>query len=137
MQLYFGRCPFPEHGAACPPSSRINPTPNGGLWMVGPADFRDWREQSTTFERISAYSGSGLSLWIGERPEEIYAARVTWDFFDTFGVAPLLGHGFEVADEANPPRHLERRAEPSILGQSIRQRSKQSWEKQSKAAGVC
>jgi len=122
--------PFPEPERLASIFS-INPSPNGGLWMVGPADFRDWREQSTTFERISAYSGSGLSLWIGERPEEIYAARVTWDFFDTFGVAPLLGHGFEVADEANPPdissvvlshRFWVNRfgSDPNIVGKTIK-----------------
>src|SRR5262245_50873231 len=24
----------------------VNPAPNGGLWVVSPADFRDWREKS-------------------------------------------------------------------------------------------
>src|SRR5262249_26622832 len=34
----------------------MNPAPNGGLWVVSPADFRDWRELSTGFESLAAFS---------------------------------------------------------------------------------
>jgi putative ABC transport system permease protein len=80
----------------------VNPAPTGGLWVVSPADFKDWREQSKTFENLAAYSGGGISLRLSERPETFAAARVTWNFFDTIRVPPLLGKGFEVADELNP-----------------------------------
>jgi hypothetical protein len=35
----------------------------------GPADFRDWREQSKSFKNISGNSGTSLSLRVDERPE--------------------------------------------------------------------
>jgi predicted permease len=95
----FRRLPFPEPDRLVRVFS-WNPSPNGGLWVTGPADFRDWREQSSSFERLAAFSGGGISPWIGERPETITAARVTWDFFETLGVRPLIGNGFEQLDES-------------------------------------
>ena len=80
----------------------VNPAPGGGLWMVGPADFRDWREQARAFEGLAAYSGSGLFLRFNDRTEQLTAARVTSGFFKTMGVQPMLGRGFEPADESSP-----------------------------------
>ena len=72
----FRPLPFPDPDRLVSVFS-VNPSPHGGLWVVGPADFRDWRKQSTSFERLSAYSGGGMTLWFGERPENITATRVT------------------------------------------------------------
>jgi predicted permease len=77
----------------------VNPAPGGGLWTVGPADFRDWREQSRAFEGLAAYNGSGLFLRFNDRTEQLRAARVTSGFFKTLGVQPMLGRGVEPADE--------------------------------------
>jgi putative ABC transport system permease protein len=84
----------------------VNPAPNGGLWVVSPADFRDWRELSKGFESLAAFSNDRLSIWFSERPETIESSRVTWNFFDTLGVRPLLGKGFEAADELNGTDNL-------------------------------
>jgi putative ABC transport system permease protein len=94
--------PFPEPDRLIAVFS-VNPSPGGGLWTVSPADFRDWREHSRTIEQLAAYSGGGQSIWFGERPEAIVGARVTANFFDTLGVLPLHGRGFEPADELTVP----------------------------------
>jgi len=86
----------------------VNPAPTGGLWVVSPADYRDWREQSKSFENLAAYSGDGVSLWISDRPETFPSTRVSWNFFETLGVPPLLGRGFEATDDAQD-------ATPSIV----------------------
>jgi putative ABC transport system permease protein len=96
------RLPFPEPDRLVAVFS-VNPSPGGGLWTVSPADFRDWREHSRTIEQLAAYSGGGQSIWFGERPETIVGARVTANFFDTLGVLPLHGRGFEPADELTAP----------------------------------
>ena len=78
----------------------VNPSPAGGVGMVSPADFNDWRTQSKSFENLAAYRREGgFSLWASERPETIPYARVTWNFFDTLGVPPLLGRGFVETDD--------------------------------------
>jgi putative ABC transport system permease protein len=84
----------------------VNPAPNGGLWVVSPADFRDWRELSKGFESLAAFSNDRLAVWFSERPEIIESSRVTWNFFNTLGVRPLLGNGFEAADELNGTDNL-------------------------------
>ncbi|HKF67590.1 MAG TPA: permease prefix domain 1-containing protein, partial [Vicinamibacterales bacterium] len=71
----------------------VNPAPGGGLWAVGPADFRDWREETRAFDGLAAYSGSGLFLRFNDRTEQLTAARVTAGFFKTMGVQPMLGRG--------------------------------------------
>lgn len=109
----------------------VNPAPTGGLWVVSPADFHDWREQARAFENLAAYSGGGISLRLSERPETFSAARVTWNFFNTIGVPPLLGKGFEVEDESNKPPDvnlvLSHRlwqnkfgGDPAVIGRHIR-----------------
>jgi len=80
----------------------VNQAQGGTPSIVSPADFREWRDQSTSFEHMAAYSGGDLlPAWIGERPETIAVTRVTWNFFRTFGVTPVLGHDFKESDESN------------------------------------
>jgi len=106
----------------------VNPAPGGGLWTVGPADFRDWREQSRAFEGLAAYSGSGVFVRFNDRTEQFSAARVTANFFQTLGVQPMLGRGFEPADELSQTTNvvLSHRVwqsrfngDPSIVGKQI------------------
>src|SRR5215467_5809924 len=107
----------------------VNPAPNGGLWVVSPADFRDWRELSTSFENLAAFSGDRLSLWISEQPETFPSSRVTWNFFGTLEVRPLLGKGFERSDELNSGESLvlshrlwQTRfgGDPAVIGRQVR-----------------
>jgi putative ABC transport system permease protein len=107
----------------------VNPSPTGGLWTVSPADFQDWRKESRSFENLAAYSGNGLSLWIDDKPETIAAARVTSNFFDTFGVPPFLGRGFESTDDLNSSGSLVLNhrlwqtrfgGDPAVIGKQVR-----------------
>jgi len=94
------------------------------------ADYWDWREQSQTFENLSAYTGGGVGLKVSERVEIISVARVTTNFFATFGVQPLLGRTF-TSDEglqSGPPaivlshRLWQQRygGDPQIVGRTLK-----------------
>jgi putative ABC transport system permease protein len=119
--------PYPDPGRLVSVFS-MNPAPNGGLWVVSPADFHDWREQSRSFENLAAFSGDNISLWFSERPETIPSSRVTWSFFDTLKVRPLLGKGFEISDERDPEslvlshRLWQTRfgGDPTVIGRQVR-----------------
>jgi putative ABC transport system permease protein len=65
----------------------------GGDALSGasPADFLDWKAQADSFEAIAAYSGGSVNLSGGEAPEQFVGARVSDDFFEVYGVRPLLG----------------------------------------------
>ncbi|MEN3332202.1 MAG: putative transport system permease protein [Blastocatellia bacterium] len=71
------------------------------LWEVSPegrhqnttsrANFRAWREQSTTFEGMAAFSDQRLNLTGDREPEEVSVQLATPELFQVLGVEPLLG----------------------------------------------
>ena len=61
-------------------------------------NFEDWRRASTSFERMSAYSGASVTLTGSGDPAQIRGGRVTPEFFDTLGVAPARGRAFAAAN---------------------------------------
>ncbi|HTF65839.1 MAG TPA: ABC transporter permease, partial [Edaphobacter sp.] len=59
------------------------------------ADFRLWREQTRSFQDVSAYDFEGLGLNLtGEVPEEVRGVHVTADYFRLFGTSLLFGRTF-------------------------------------------
>ena len=66
---------------------------------VAPANFYDWREQSDSFESMSAAELWGPTLTGYDVAEELRGLRASANLFETLGVAPLLGHGFSPEDE--------------------------------------
>jgi putative ABC transport system permease protein len=103
--------------------------PQYGRFSVAPANFLDWRQQNTVFERIAAYA-SGSDTFVGaDGPERIPRASVSWDVFELLGVAPALGRGFREEEDA-PGRNAvvvishglwQRRfgSDPGVLGRTI------------------
>ena len=65
---------------------------------ASPGDFWDWKEQCQAFEQIAAYTGTGISLNDSEHPDAFSGSRVSFNFFQTLGVEPLLGRAFSSED---------------------------------------
>jgi len=92
-------------------------------------NYRDWREQSKSFESISARQGFTGNLTSSDRPEKIQGEKVTWDYFPTLGVAPIHGRNFTAEEDrpgAQPVILLSERlwrrrfgGDLQIIGQSI------------------
>ena len=71
------------------------------LWEVTPegrhqnttsrANFRAWREQSTTFEGMAAFSDQRLNLTGAGEPEEVSVQLATPELFNVLGVEPIVG----------------------------------------------
>jgi putative ABC transport system permease protein len=108
----------------------FNPQKEKRAYGASPADFWDWREQSRTFEQLTMYSGGGIGLKESERIEVISGARVTVNFFATFGVQPMLGRAFDNEEGfVNGPRAVilshrlwQRRygGDPQIVGRTLK-----------------
>jgi hypothetical protein len=68
-----------------------------GQWNSSPTppfsylDYRDLRDQNHSFEGIIGYHHDWVALTGGARPERIYVANVTANYFDVLGVKPLYG----------------------------------------------
>jgi putative ABC transport system permease protein len=75
----------------------------GGLhrfWDASPANYRDWKTMSRSYESMGAYRGLSVNLTggIGE-PENIQGASLTWEVLPTLGVSPAMGRAFTAEDD--------------------------------------
>ncbi len=63
-----------------------------------PANFRDWSEQSTQIEQLSAVRGWDANLTGGSVAEHVEGSQVTANFFSLLGMRPQLGRYIGSAD---------------------------------------
>jgi putative ABC transport system permease protein len=89
---------------------------NHGRGPVVPANFVDWRAQSRSFDNMGAAEFWTPDLTGSDRPEKLWALRVSADLPPLLGIPPALGRFF-TPDEDQPGRERE-----VILGYSLWQR---------------
>jgi predicted permease len=74
-------------------------TPGYPRLELSAANYRDWKQASTVFERIGLYHGdAGNLVGVGE-PLRVEGAAVSADLFPTLRVQPLLGRLFDDSDD--------------------------------------
>ncbi|HVF23668.1 MAG TPA: ABC transporter permease, partial [Pyrinomonadaceae bacterium] len=85
------------------------------LWEVTPegrhqnttsrTNFRAWRDQSSRFERMAAFTDQRFNLTGTGEPEELSVQFATPELFRVLGVEPLLGRTFSPDDDGpgKPP----------------------------------
>jgi putative ABC transport system permease protein len=93
-----------------------------------PANFLDWREQSTLFTGMAAMGPKDFNLTGVGEPERLDGRRVSANLFDLLGVQPRLGRGF-LPEEDKPGTKVvilsyglwQRRfgSDPRIVGQPL------------------
>jgi len=99
------------------------------LSNIGPARLEDWNARSSTFAAMTGYYTENVSDPSGELPEKIRQSTVAPRFVDVFGIAPIVGRGFDAADHessATPAaliseRYWRRRfkSDPTVLGKTV------------------
>jgi predicted permease len=71
----------------------------GGGWgcmnQLSPANFRDLKNGSSSFQAMGAFGADAVNLVGGGEPRRVRIARLTPDVFPLLGVAPALGRVFE------------------------------------------
>jgi predicted permease len=66
---------------------------------VSPPNYRDWKQQSTSFETMAAYRSLSVNL-VGEGyPQRLEGASVNAELLPMLGRQPLLGRVFTAADD--------------------------------------
>lgn len=73
---------------------------------TSPADFLDWKTQTTTLESLAAYSGQSFNLTGYGDPERIEGAVVSPNFFQVLEMQPLLGRAFNESDQQSSGNRL-------------------------------
>ena len=66
-----------------------------------PANFLDWRQQTTVFEGMAAFTERSFNLTGVGEPERLDGRRVSSNLFDLLGVRPIIGRTF-VPQEDQP-----------------------------------
>ena len=62
-------------------------------------DFRDWHDQSTAFSAMAYYRSRDAAVRAGSSAEYVHVARVSREFFDVLGVAPVIGRLFSAEEQ--------------------------------------
>ncbi|MGH9776106.1 MAG: ABC transporter permease [Candidatus Acidiferrales bacterium] len=62
--------------------------------VTSTADFFDYQNQGTAFQGMSAWTSWQFDLTGNGSPVRTIGGRVSWNFFNTLGVKPMLGRDF-------------------------------------------
>ncbi len=65
-------------------------------------DYKDLRDNNRSFSGLLAYHDDFVSLTGNRKPERIYGALTSANYFNVLGVKPVLGHGFLPDEETTP-----------------------------------
>ena len=92
-------------------------------------EFIDWKEQSKSFEFMSANRGASFNLTGGEEPVRATGVEVTSEYFSVFAMDPVLGRAFLPGEDlpgADPVVMVteglwerELASDPDILGKTL------------------
>jgi putative ABC transport system permease protein len=76
--------------------------PRAGINRAGIsyADFKDWRDENTTFASMAAFTQRSLTIADGSAdPERYNGATISWNLFELLGTPPAIGRGFGPEDD--------------------------------------
>ncbi len=123
--------PYPEpeqivHVWHTPPQQSF---PGLDKFSVSPANYLDWKAQSSAFEQMAVYTDTRLSLSTSNDPLPLIGAVVSSDFFSVLRTNATQGRTF-TPDEERPGRdqvvvighglwHRAFGANPNIIGQTL------------------
>jgi putative ABC transport system permease protein len=71
----------------------------GDVISVSPGNFRRFEERLRSVEDLAAATNAGFTLTGEGAPEMVAGSRVTFRYFDAFGVKPALGRMFSAAED--------------------------------------
>jgi len=75
----------------------------GNRNSVALADFVDWKQRSSSFQDLNAWSGASSNVGTSERPEQVAGSQRTPGFFTMEGLPLMLGRDF-LPEEGQPGR---------------------------------
>ena len=102
----------------------------GGRNPVAAGDFLEWKQRSTSFQSMGAWTGVSFNVATADRPEQVTGSQRTPGFFTMEGLPMFLGRDF-LPDENQPGKNrvviLSNRlwsahfgADPTLVGKDIR-----------------
>src|SRR5256884_1444207 len=81
-------------------------TVRGNRNSVSAGDYLDWKQRSSSFQGMGAWSGASFNVGGGDRPEQVAGSQRTPGFFTMEGLPMMLGRDF-LTEEGQPGRDHE------------------------------
>src|SRR5712672_3184780 len=105
-------------------------TRNNSALSSSYVDYLDYRDQNKVLSGLIAHQVLPLNLGRSEKPERVWGAIVSGNYFDVLGVRALIGRTFLPEEDRTPNTHpvvvigyglWERRfgADPNVIGRTI------------------
>jgi predicted permease len=103
----------------------------GGGWgcmnQLSPANYRDFKQLSASFENLGAFTGDSLNLVGAGEPRRLSVLQVTSDVLPVLGVRPLLGRVFDASTSDDADAAIisyglwqsQFGADPGVLGRKV------------------
>ena len=98
--------------------------------VTSTADFLDYQKQNTSFEQLACWTAWDFNLTSGGSPDRVPGGLVSWNFFQTLGVQPVLGRPFSELQAQPASSHVallsrglwESRfaGDPQIVGKTVK-----------------
>ena len=95
----FGPMPYPRSDQLVMVWSTARGNRNSAL----NGDYLDWKERSSSFQGMGAWSGASFNVGGGDRPEQVAGSQRTPGFFTMEGLPMMLGRDF-LPEEGQPGR---------------------------------
>lgn len=117
--------PYPQPNQLVMVWSKIQTFHNG----VSAGDFTDWKQQSTVFQDLDAWTGAPFNIATKDQPEFIQGTRATPGFYRLMGNDFFLGRGFLPEEGQLGKEHvvilthklwLKLGSNPNIIGTPLR-----------------
>ncbi len=79
-------------------AARTEPRFDHPVPVSGP-NFLDWRARATQFQSLAGFDGRGFTIMLGNHPEHVLGAAVSFNFLSVLQVTPVLGRDFLATEE--------------------------------------
>src|SRR5262245_43073915 len=75
-------------------------------FTVSPPNYLDWAKQTKSWQYLAAYTGIQINLTGEGEPQRLVAVRATSQYFDAYGIKPVLGRWFVPQEDATGKNHV-------------------------------
>jgi predicted permease len=103
--------------------------PGMKIFAVSPANYLDWKSQSSAFDAMSIFHGTTMTVTGKDQPEAVPGIVVSSEFFQVFGAAPLMGRTFTPDEDTDGHGHVvvlsypfwqnHFGADPNVIGKNL------------------
>ncbi len=84
----------------------VGPREDGEVGTFAPAEFLAIQREQKVFDEISAIRGGNFNLSTADRPERVFGAVTSTNFFRLVGINPMIGRGFAPEDAIGEDQHV-------------------------------